>query len=181
MIYAERKFTLKNGRTVTLKTPEEKDAAEMLTLIKALCRYSPYLLSSPEDFGNDPEKERAFISSVRAGGNCFIAVYAEGQAIGDCNIDFFTHIKDRHRCSVGIALLPEFRGMGIGSLLFDEMIRLAREHKGTEQIELGVISENTAAIRLYESKGFEKTGVIPRAIRDQDGTFHDEIIMVKIL
>ena len=47
-----------------------------------------------------------------------------------------------------------------------------------EQLELTVFGDNTRAIRLYEKFGFEKVGVMPRAYRLRDGSYHDEVQMV---
>ena len=52
---------------------------------------------------------------------------------------------------------------------------------GFEQLELGVYSDNSRAIHLYEKFGFERYGIQPRAFKLKDGTYRDEIIMVKML
>lgn len=45
----------------------------------------------------------------------------------------------------------------------------------------GVYSDNARAIHLYEKFGFERYGIQPRAFKLKDGTYRDEIIMVKML
>lgn len=63
------------------------------------------------------------------------------------------------------------------------MLELALEQaweNGFEQLELGVFSDNERAIRLYEKYGFQKTGVSPRAFKLKDGTYRDEILMVRM-
>ena len=42
-------------------------------------------------------------------------------------------------------------------------------------------SDNARAIHLYEKVGFERYGIQPRAFKLKDGTYRDEIIMVKML
>ena len=51
---------------------------------------------------------------------------------------------------------------------------------GSEKVEL-VYSDNARAIHLYEKFGFERYGIHPRAFKLKDGTYRDEIIMVKML
>lgn len=46
---------------------------------------------------------------------------------------------------------------------------------------LTVRSDNARAIHLYEKVGFERYGIQPRAFKLKDGTYRDEIIMVKML
>ena len=48
-----------------------------------------------------------------------------------------------------------------------------------EQLELGVFSDNARAIHLYESCGFHAWGTQPRAFKLKDGTYRDEIMMVR--
>ena len=52
---------------------------------------------------------------------------------------------------------------------------------GFELLELGVFEDNEPAIHLYEKLGFVKYGIQPRAFKLKDGTYRDEIIMVKML
>ena len=101
--------------------------------------------------------------------------------IVNCAINFYFHIKDRHRGTIGIGVTPKYQGVGIGSLLFDEIINIAKNREGATQLELGVIKDNFAAKRLYTSKGFVKTGDVPRAIRLKDGTYLDEEMMMLML
>jgi ribosomal protein S18 acetylase RimI-like enzyme len=96
-------------------------------------------------------------------------------------LNFYSHIKDRHRGTIGIAVTSKYRGMGIGSLLFDEMISIARNRNGVTQLELEVIKENERAKRLYTSKGFVKTGNRPRVLRLPNGKYLDEELMVLYL
>jgi len=181
MIYPKTEFVLKNGLKVTLKTPEKADAEKLLSFIRTLAGQTDYLLSSPEDFQFSVEREESFLESFQNSKNWLIAVYDGDKVIADCNLDFYTHVKDRHRGSVGIGVEQSYWGMGIGSLLFDELIRLAKETEGMEQLELGVISANQRAKHLYEKKGFVSTGKIPRALKCKDGTYYDEELMTKFL
>jgi ribosomal-protein-alanine N-acetyltransferase len=57
-----------------------------------------------------------------------------------------------------IAVLPELRGLGLGRLLLDESIALARE-RGTRSLYLEVREANRVARELYRSAGFEVAGV----------------------
>ena len=55
------------------------------------------------------------------------------------------------------------------------------ERNGAKQLELTVMSENRRAINLYERQGFVAVGRMPNAYLMKDGSFCDEISMVKIL
>lgn len=185
MIYEAKEFTLKNGLKVVIKTPEISDARNLLDSIINVSATSDYITSLPEDYQpylDDISKEEAFIEGNRKNPNSYLfAVYHNEQIIGNCFLSFFGNIKTRHRGTIGIAIVDAYRGMGIGSILFDEMINIARNREGVTQLELGVIKDNARAKRLYTSKGFVKTGDVPRAIRLKDGTYLDEEMMMLML
>ena len=89
-------------------------------------------------------------------------------------------IKLCHRAELAIAILPGFRGQGLGRRLMKAAIRKAKEH-GYLQVELEVASSNIPARKLYESLGFRKQGVHSRAFRLKDGTFLNLYDMVLAL
>ena len=80
----------------------------------------------------------------------------------------------------GISIEQKYWGCGLGSYLMQLAIDQARANS-FEQLELGVYSDNSRAIHLYEKFGFERYGIQPRAFKLKDGTYRDEIIMVKML
>ena len=184
MIYQAKEFTLMNGLKVVLKTPEISDAKKILNQIITVAKSTDYLLSTPEDFKkyiDDISKEEEFIANARSGNNYLICVYANNEIVGNSILNFLPHIKDRHRATVGIAIVPEYQGMGIGSLIFDELIKIARNTPDIEQMELDVIATNEKAKRLYLSKGFVKTGDIPHQLKLEDETYLDGESMVLYL
>ena len=88
--------------------------------------------------------------------------------------------KIRHRCSLAIALYEEFWGLGIGTAMIDYMSELASQI-GWKQLDLEVVAENEQAIALYKKCGFIETGRRHNALKFDDGSFHDEILMYKDL
>ena len=183
MIYGPKEFILKDGRKVILKSPEISDAKKLLDDILIVSGQSNNLLSSPEDFLSyeDPlKREQDFIKGMLEGSNYLICVYYEGKIIGDCDITFGRHVKDIHRARIGIGIQEEFCSVGLGSIMMDELINLAKE-KGMEQVELEVIANNIRAKGLYTKKGFVKYGDIPHQLKLKDGTYLDGESMVLFL
>ena len=184
MIYKEKEFILKNGMKVVFKTPEVTDAPLLLNNIIAVSASTDNLNSLPEDYDSflkDITKEESFISGYRDGDNYLIAVYKDDMIIGSSTINFRKLKKEKHRSTVGIAIREEYQNLGIGSYLFDEMINIAKEKDGVEQIELTVISTNHQAKHLYTKKGFFKTGDLPRHLKLEDGSYLDGEKMVLFL
>jgi len=56
-----------------------------------------------------------------------------------------------------IAVAPELRGQGVGTILFGELIKAVKE-RGATSITLEVRPSNEAAIKLYENFGLKSVG-----------------------
>ena len=183
MIVDEIIFQMKDGRTAALRSPGEDAAADMLEFITAAAGETEFLLRYPEEFADfSVEREREWIRHCRADPNiALLACYVNGRLAGNCQIAFHTGLKHRHRAEVAIALRKEFWGLGIGTEMFAELIRLAEARPGVRQIELEFIEGNRRARGLYEKMGFRITGVRPDAIRRKDGTFLNAYMMTKRL
>ena len=80
---------------------------------------------------------------------------------------------------MAIALISEFWNQGIGTKMFEEMIRLAEARGDILQMELDFVEGNSRARALYEKMGFRITGVKPDALRLKDGTLLNEYMMVR--
>ena len=93
---------------------------------------------------------------TRPGDHCPVAE-AEGNAVGAawCRImEDYGHI-DSFTPSLAISLLPEYRGLGIGTRLLNALLLLLREN-GYLRVSLSVQKENPA-LRLYQRAGFQIT------------------------
>ena len=99
----------------------------------------------------------------------FVAV-AEDHIVGNANLAWVGAGE------LGMAILPEWRGRGVGAALLEECIRWAEEHD-IHKLELKVWPHNTAAIALYEKFGFEREGYLRRHYRRRNGEIWDCIIM----
>ena len=146
MVFKETEFQLKDGRTALLRSPREDDAAEMLQFIRTASGETDFLLRYPEEWADTTlEQEKAFINADYCNPNgMMIACVVDGKIAGSCQISFRTGLKDRHRASVAIAILQEYWNLGIGTKMFEEMLRIASE-RGVRQIELGFIEGNSRA------------------------------------
>ena len=184
MVFEKKEYILKDGTKIVIKTPEKNDAVGLLTSIINVCKSTHNLLSEPEDFDiylKNIKLEEDFIESFRTNNSYLLCVYLDGKIVGNCSLNLNCHIKDRHRATVGIAIEKEYQGKGIGSILFDELINIAKNINYIEQIELDVVSTNEIAKRLYTKNGFVKTGDIKRQLKLKDGSYLDGELMVLFL
>lgn len=80
-----------------------------------------------------------------------------------------------HRGSVGMGVLPKFRGQGIGRRLLEACIAKSWAN-GLTRIELEVRADNKNALRLYEVLGFMHEGAKRQGMRIE-GQYHDTFAM----
>jgi putative acetyltransferase len=87
--------------------------------------------------------------------------------------------KRRHTGDIGICVHDDYVGRGIGRALMEALLDLADNTLGLKRVELDVITDNAAAIHLYESLGFEREG-IKRCALFRGGVFVDLLMMGRI-
>ena len=84
-----------------------------------------------------PEGEKTLFDRINASDReAMLVCLVEGKVAGNCNILWTAGMKTRHRASVAIALLKEYWNLGIGTKMFEELIRIAEENPEILQIEL---------------------------------------------
>jgi len=174
-------FELKDGRKALLRSPKEEDIESTLEYLVTSAGETDFILRYPEECGKyTAEGEKALFEQKNSSlDEAMIMCIVDGKVVGNCEISFFKGMKTRHRASVGIALISDFWNQGIGTRMFQEMIRLAEGREDVIQIELEFVEGNARARHLYEKMGFRITGVRPNAIRLKDGTLLNEYTMIK--
>ena len=181
MYFEPKTIILKDGRSCLLRSPDLEDVEEMLAFLRQTAAETHFLMREPEDVTDTIDSERLFIQRVLVSDNqLMIVALVDGRLAGNCGLTLKTYSKVKHRCEIGIGLLKEFWGLGIGSVLFEEMFSAAKAH-GCRQIELKVIEGNQRGLAMYQKTGFQTIGTIPNAIHLKDGTYLKEYIMVKML
>ncbi len=75
----------------------------------------------------------------------------------------------------------DYRGKGIGKLLFHECYTRAKElwKDEVKYIILSVFENNHIARRFYETLGFKEVARVPNSIQWNDGTLIAQVIMMR--
>lgn len=176
-------FTLKNGKTVLLKSPEEADALALLLHTKKTAAETHFLVKTAAEAEKlSLEKEKVLINAVNESKDSFIiAAFLDGDVVASAEIDCSCRrVKTRHRASFGVAVSKSESNNGLGTLLTLKALQIAKEI-GYTQVELGVYSDNFCAIHVYEKCGFKRYGLLDKSFRLEDGSFRAEVLMVKYL
>lgn len=183
MMITERTLTLRDGRTAVLRSPREADIPSLLELLRRVTEETDFLMRYPEEAGEyTPEKEKAFIETVNGDAHdAMVLCLVDGRVVGSCSTSTSHRIKLRHRAGIGISVLRDFWGQGIGTALMETVIEAARKNPNLLQIELEFLEGNARARRLYEKMGFRIVGLHPNAIQLKDGTLQHKYLMVRPL
>lgn len=175
-------FTTKNGKTVVFRSATAENAQKEIDYLKQLCSESRFLLSEPEDVTYTESGEEEYIKIKENSSNALIIeAFVDGALIGNGSFEPVSDAKRlSHRATFGIGILKKYCSLGIGTKLMEILIEKAKECS-YEIIELGVFSKNTVAINLYKKMGFEKCGVIKNAVKYEDSSYDDEVLMQRFL
>lgn len=129
------------------------------------------------------QQEKDFLNEVnkfcRKKRGVFIFAEHNNKIIGRAEIDLGRE-REQHVGDLGIKIKDGYRGIGLGTYLTAEIMRLAIEKLKPvlKCIRLETYSNNTPALNLYKKMGFKIYGRIPKQ-REYKGKLYDEVIMLK--
>jgi putative hydrolase of the HAD superfamily len=125
-----------------------------------------------KDILKEPHIAQSLSGWGRRGDIALIAVTTNHKPMGAVWVRLFDEMNktygyvDSSTPLLGMALLPEFRGRGIGKALLGKMLKVSKE-SGYQAVSLSV-DPNNPALHLYQMFGFKKIGV--------DGTSWDMVV-----
>jgi putative acetyltransferase len=128
------------------------------------------------DAWRSPTDERRYLRAVRSHPDAAVFVAeADGQVVARLSLSRDPHPASRHVADVGLMVAGPYRRRGLGTRLLHEAVAWSRT-SGVVKLELHVFPWNEAALRLYESFGFEREGY-RWAQYARDGEYVDAILM----
>jgi len=78
---------------------------------------------------------------------------------------------------VGVGVLPNCRGKGIGKAMLGKMIDWVKKETKVERLQLTVYADNEVAIKFYEKLGFIKEGLFKNYAKSVKGNYQDGLMM----
>ncbi len=124
-----------------------------------------------------PQTREFLLDLMEKGDPVFVAL-ANGGVVGWCDIRRYPFPAHSHRGTLGMGVVPDYRGRGIGARLIDQALTRAFA-TGFVRVELSVRADNQRAVQLYEKVGFVREGLLRDAVF-VDGEFHNTIAMALI-
>lgn len=136
------------------------------------------------EFRFSPEDELAVpLETVRARlqTDFVVGAFVSGELVGIAGLSRQGGAKLNHRALLwGMYVKANYRGSGTSNAIMQMLVEYA-EKSGTEYIILTVARENSIANRFYERWGFNAYGIDKYAIKLADGSYIDELLMVRCM
>lgn len=173
-------YTLKNNTKIIVRDAVKSDAENLIAYVHKVNKESKNLMREPEEFKMTLKGEEKFVEMAKNSPNsCFIIALDGDKIICTAGFSGKQLIRVRHRVSLGISVLKDYQGQGLGRKVMEELITRANKLDKTK-MDLEVRIDNYGAIHLYESLGFKKEGTIKNGFF-VDNKFVDLLIMGKLL
>lgn len=170
--------TLRNGAFCQIRNGVREDGKALLEIFLKTHEETDFLLTYPEENSKTAEEEGNFIQTLTDSDNAieFMAV-VDGKIVGSAGFEpVGTKYKVKHRAELGISVLKEYWGLGIGTALLEACIKCVRE-ADYSQIELDVVADNEKAISLYRKAGFVEYGRNPRGFASKKSGYQELVLM----
>ena len=173
-----KKITLKDGRKCCLRNATEKDGEAVLENFLLTHDQTDFLLSYPDENTKTVESEAEFLKKKSESfDEIEILAEIDGKVVGLAGIGCIGRLfKLNHRAEFGVSVDKNYWHLGIGRALTEACIGCAKK-AGYAQLELDVVSDNKAAISLYESVGFVEYGRNSKGFRSRISWFQELILM----
>ena len=154
--------------TIEIRQAGIDDAQALLDFLGALKREGLDTLFHRSTVPTLAEEE-AWVRSFLDQPGSYLFVATRGAAvIGLMDVRRRAHPQLAHTVALGVSVLREHRGHGIGQRLFSALFEALETAGEITRVELEVFSNNPRAIALYERLGFAHEGRRQGAVRVVD-------------
>jgi RimJ/RimL family protein N-acetyltransferase len=169
-------FQDKKHQTVIVTKLVESDADDLLAYANELIAEDTFILLSGLPLTKAYEEIYVQEAIRLMGENKKIHLLAriDGKIVSSFEVRRYM-LRKEHVGEVGISVAKQFRDSGIGKKCLQILIENAKK-MGLRMLVLTCFAINSRAIGLYESVGFQKSGVIPDMLLYK-GNYEDEVKM----
>lgn len=177
MKFTPIQITLKNGKTVEIREARTDDAEKLIKTAKSILRTSAYMCSYDNEFNPAFEDEQEWVNIHNHTNSLLLVTIYEGEILSIFNATGFRNQKMKHVAVLGISVIENWRGQGLGNILFEQLIKWAKSNPELEILALDVFSGNTKAIDLYKRHGFIIDGTRKNYYKESTGKYNDNVFM----
>ena len=179
----EQLITL-SGRRYVIREAGIPDAPQLLAHARSILAEPAWNITELQEFQFTIDREEAWILSFGQRPHSILLVADFGtpetpQVVGMVALQVQGRFRMRHRGRLGIGVQASYRRQGVGEVLLRTLLLWAEAEPELERIELGVFAHNARARNLYRKLGFQEEAHLSRAYKLADGSYYDDILMVK--
>ena len=174
----EIELTLKNGVSGLLRSGQPTDSRRFKLLMETVLLDGTGMGASPGEIDLTEEAQVKWIKNCSENPDeLFLVVEVEHKLVAEISFQVGKRKRLSHTGTIGIAVHPDWRSLGIGHALLDRTILWATENRRIEKIKLNVLANNLSAVQLYKKKGFVIEGRHKDSLKYDDGTYVDDLSM----
>lgn len=163
-----------------IRVAQAQDARAILGLLKHVGKDTPYLSVGPKGVNFTVDQQVDLIERYNDSlNNIMLIAESDDQIVGIATVAVIDNDRQSHVAEIGISIIKEYWGYGIGSILTEEIIEFAR-HAELKVLTLEVVTENRRAVSLYEKYGFNVAGTLSKRLKN-DCVYYDTFVMELIL
>lgn len=170
----------KTGKDIIVRYPDISDLENLLNFINTISDERTFITYQGEHETLESEGKwlRGLLERIENKKSTHLLVYCGSELVGQCGIELKSKTS-KHIGVLGITIAKNFRGEGIGKLIFDLTLKEAiKALPDLKIITLEVYSTNEIARELYKKMGFVEYGILPGGV-SRNNTFEDAILMYK--
>ncbi len=167
-----------------VREAELSDAAQLMAHARNMLAEPQWNVTEQREFNPTLDQEESWILGFHERPHNILLVVDFGkpgraQVGGVLSFTTQSRARLRHRGRLGIGVQTPYRGVGVGEGLLRTFLAWAEAEPELERIELSVFAHNTRAMSLYTKCGFVEEARLPRAYKLADGSYYDDVMMVK--
>ena len=163
-----------------IRVAEAVDAKAILGLLKHVGKDTPYLSVGPKGVNLSVDQQVDLIYRYNDSQNSIMLIAeSDDQIVGMATVAVIDNDRQSHVAEVGISIIKEYWGYGIGSILTEEIIEFAR-HADIKVLTLEVVTKNKRSVSLYEKYGFNVAGTLSKRLKNEF-IYYDTFVMELIL
>lgn len=168
-------------KTIILRYPKPADAQDLMNLINSLVKEGADIAKAkPVTIQEEKFWLKNSITSIKNKEKIIILAEMDGICVGSCEITKDSYDVSRHVGTLGIGIIKQARGVGIGTTLIKTTLDEAKKKLGLKLVKLYVFDSNNVGKSTYTELGFKEIGRIPRGVY-HNKKYKDDIIMAKVL
>jgi RimJ/RimL family protein N-acetyltransferase len=164
--------------TFTIREAIPSDAAQLITTMAKINQETSYVTVDEQGLAMTKAEMAVNLANLyESPNNVVLVALANEEIIGSASIKASSRFSVEHVGEIGLGILKDYWGYGLGTVLLEELIHWAQESKTIRRLELTVQVRNQRAIHIYQKCGFITEAVLKKGVKTTTG----EVLTVQLM